>query len=352
VGRVQKRWALLVGLVAAATAVLSLLDAPAPYLIGALVGGLLVAAFSTAPAIPASAGTFGQVMIGASVGTLVTADLLEDLARHGLVIGLALAGTLLTSLAWGQVLRYQPGVSAVTASFASIAGGASGVVATARDVGADEPVVATIQYLRVLVVLFTMPVVAKLFDPSASAVGGGLTDGGTTWVAYAFTGAALAVGLAVLRFLDFPGAAVLIPMLVASALVATGWFSDPTVPAPLLNAGYLAIGAQVGLKFTPTTLRIIARLLPLALVQVAGTILTCAAIGYLVARFTDIGQLDAYLATTPGGLYAVVAVAISTGADTGLVFSLQVLRLFASLLMVPVLARLLRPEPGEDPEPA
>ena len=347
-----RRWALLVGLVAVATTALSLLDAPAPYLIGALVGGLLVAACSTAPAIPVSAGTFGQVMIGASVGTLVTVDLLEDLARHGWVIGLALVATLATSLAWGQVLRHQPGVSAVTASFASIAGGASGVVATARDVGADEPVVATIQYLRVLVVLFTMPVVARLFDPSASPGGGGSAEGATTWEAYAFTGVALAIGLAVLRFLDFPGAAVLVPMLVASGLVATGWFDDPTVPAPLLNAGYLAIGAQVGLKFTPATLRIIARLLPLALVQVAGTILTCAAIGYVVARLTDIDQLDAYLATTPGGLYAVVAVAISTGADTGLVFTLQVLRLFAALLLVPVLARVLRPEPGEDPEPA
>jgi len=40
------------------------------------------------------------------------------------------------------------------------------------------------------------------------------------------------------------------------------------------------------------------------------------------------------------------------GADTGLVFSMQVLRLFASLLLVPVLARLLRPKPGEEPEPA
>ena len=345
-----KRWVLLLGLVATATATLYLVGAPAPFLIGALVGGLLVAAFATAPDIPEVAGTFGQVMIGASVGTLVTVDLLGDLARHGWVIGLALVGTLATSLAWGQVLRYQPGVSAVTASFASIAGGASGVVATARDVGADEPVVATIQYLRVLVVLFTMPVVAKLFDPAASASGGGPSVVGTTWGAYLFTAIAVVLGFAVLRFVDFPGAAVLVPMLLTAVLVATGWFADPAVPDPLLNAGYLAIGAQVGLKFTPATLRIILRLLPLALVQVAGTILTCAGIGYLMARLTDIGQLDAYLATTPGGLYAVVAVAISTGADTGLVFTLQVLRLFGSLLLVPVLARLLRPRPEDDPD--
>lgn len=343
---------LLAGSVAIATALLTLVGAPAAYLLGALVGGLFVALLFTGPRIPAGAGTVGQAVIGASVGTLVTADLLEELVRHGWVIAFALVGTLATSLAWGQVLRYQPGVSVVTASFASIAGGASGVVATARDVGADEPVVATIQYLRVLVVLFTMPIVAKLFDPAASTTGAGMTDGGTTWVAYVFAAVTLAVGLAVLRVVDFPGGAVLVPMLVAASLLATGWFSDAAIPAPVLNAGYVVIGVQVGLKFTRATLRIIMRLLPLALIQVAGTILTCAGIGWVVAELTDIGQLDAYLATTPGGLYAVIAVAISTGADTGLVFSLQVLRLFASLLLVPVLARLLRPKPGEEPEPA
>ncbi|RYU08861.1 AbrB family transcriptional regulator [Nocardioides iriomotensis] len=339
----MKRWSLLVACVAAATAVLSLVGAPAAYLLGALVGALVVALTVGGPQVPARAGTVGQAVIGASVGTLVTADLLTTLARHGWVIGLALLFTMVSSLAWGQVLRYQPGVSAVTASFASIAGGASGVVATARDVGADEPVVATIQYLRVLVVLFTMPVVAKLYDPAASTAGPGMSAGGNTWAAYGFSLVALAIGLALLRFLDFPGAAVLVPMLATAALVATGWFPDTVVPAPVLNAGYVVIGVQVGLKFTRTTLGILARLLPLAFVQVAGTILTCAAAGWLMAELTDIGQLDAYLATTPGGLYAVIAVAISTGSDTGLVFSLQVLRLFASLLLVPLLARLHQP---------
>ena len=134
-------------------------------------------------------------------------------------------------------------------------------------------------------------------------------------------------------------------MLITAGLVSTGWFADAGVPALILNAGYVIIGVQVGLKFTRATLRIIARLLPLAFVQIAGTILTCAGIGWLMAELTDIDPIDAYLATTPGGLYAVIAVALSTGADTGLVFSLQVLRLFASLLLVPLLARLHRPRP-------
>ncbi len=341
----MKRWGILAASVAVATGVLIAVDAPAAFLLGALVGALVVALLAPGPAIPTYAGTVGQATIGASVGTLVSIELLDTLARHGWIIAFALVTTMVTSLAWGQVLRFQPGVTPVTASFSSIAGGASGVVATAREVGADEPIVATIQYLRVLVVLFTMPIVAKLYDPAASASGPGMSDGGDSWQAYLFALVALATGLLVLRVLDFPGAAVLLPMLITAGLVASGWFADAVVPAPILNAGYVIIGVQVGLKFTRATLRIIARLLPLAFVQIAGTIVTCAGIGWLMAELTDIHPIDAYLATTPGGLYAVIAVAISTGADTGLVFSLQVLRLFASLLLVPLLARLHRPRP-------
>ena len=345
----MRRWALLVVAVAGATAVLSLAGAPAAYLLGALVGALVVALTLGGPDVPARSSTIGQAVIGASVGTLVSVDLLETLARHGWVISLALLFTMVSSLAWGQVLRFQPGVTAVTASFSSIAGGAAGVDATARDVGADEPIVATIQYLRVLVVLFTMPVVAKLYDPSASTAGPGMSAGGDTLAAYGFALVVVGIGLALLAFLDFPGAAVLVPMLVTAGAGATGWFPDAVIPALLLNAGYVLIGVQVGLKFTRATLGILARLLPLAFVQIAGTILTCAAAGWLMSALTDLGQLDSYLATTPGGLYAVIAVAISTGSDTGLVFSLQVLRLFASLLLVPLLARIHRPRTDPDP---
>ena len=69
----------------------------------------------------------------------------------------------------------------------------------------------------------------------------------------------MAIGLLVLRVMTFPGAAVLLPMLLTAALVATGWFADPVLPAPVLNAGYVIIGIQVGLKFTRPTLGIIAR---------------------------------------------------------------------------------------------
>jgi uncharacterized protein len=59
-----------------------------------------------------------------------------------------------------------------------------------------------------------------------------------------------------------------------------------------------------------------------------------------------VSLLDAYLATTPGGLYAVLAAAFGTGADTTFVIAVQTLRLFVMVLLAPlVVRRLVRAAP-------
>jgi MFS family permease len=64
----------------------------------------------------------------------------------------------------------------------------------------------------------------------------------------------------------------------------------------------------------------------------------CALLALVLAPVADVSTLDAYLATTPGGLYAVLATAVDSGANTTFVLAVQVLRLFVMLLAAPVLA--------------
>jgi uncharacterized membrane protein AbrB (regulator of aidB expression) len=69
---------------------------------------------------------------------------------------------------------------------------------------------------------------------------------------------------------------------------------------------------------------------------------TCAlpiSLGLLLVPLAGVGALDAYLATTPGGLYVVLAAASSSDVDTTFVLSVQVLRVFAMLGAAPLLAR-------------
>jgi membrane AbrB-like protein len=150
------------------------------------------------------------------------------------------------------------------------------------------------------------------------------------------------VGVPVARLARVPVAALLGPMVVAAVVDLTGVPHGAAVPALVADAAFLVIGLQVGIRFTRESLRTVGRALPLALVLVAGLGVGCAALGEVLVVTAGVSPLTAYLATTPGGLYAVLATATSSGADPTVVLAVQVLRLFAVLLTAPLLARLLR----------
>ena len=114
------------------------------------------------------------------------------------------------------------------------------------------------------------------------------------------------------------------------------------MPGLLESAAFLVIGLQVGLSFTRDSLRMIGRALPLALAIMAALVLACAGLGGLLSAVTGVSALEGYLATTPGGLYAVLATARDSGAETTFVSAVQVLRLFVMLFSAPLIARWLR----------
>jgi membrane AbrB-like protein len=203
--------------------------------------------------------------------------------------------------------------------------------------------VAVLQYLRVLLIVVLMPVVATAVYGAGDGGAAGAATSGPGWAAeLGFTVACAAVGLGLARVARIPVGALLGPMLVAAAADLTGLAHGATVPALVQDAAFLVIGLQVGTSFTRDSLRTVGRALPLALVIIAGLGLACAGLGAVLSATTGVGGLDAYLATTPGGLYAVLATATRSGADTTFVLAVQVLRLFVMLLSAPLLARSLR----------
>jgi membrane AbrB-like protein len=224
-----------------------------------------------------------------------------------------------------------------------IAGGASGITAMARDLGADARMVAVLQYLRVLLIVLLMPVVATtVYGGTAGGAAAGAT-GGPGWPAgLLFTAVCALAGVPLARLARLPVGPLLGPMLVAAAVDLSGVSAGATTPALVQDAAFVVIGLQVGISFTRESLRTVGRALPLALGIIVGLGLACAGLGELLAVATGARPLDAYLATTPGGLYAVLATAARSGADATFVLAVQVLRLFVMLLSAPLLARFLR----------
>jgi membrane AbrB-like protein len=110
---------------------------------------------------------------------------------------------------------------------------------------------------------------------------------------------------------------------------------------PLRGLLFTSVGLDVGLRFTKKTVRHIRRLFPLVLVCTLAVSASCAVLAWALAQLTRIPFMDAYLATTPGGINAVLATAIATGANVPLISTVQSLRLIAMVLLAPLIIRMI-----------
>lgn len=348
-GRQLLDLAAVVAVAVVASLAFGVLGLPSPALFGGLLAGLVRAlALPGQVAVPGPAATAGQAVIGVAMGSLVDLETLRTVAANWLPVLLVTVGTLALSLGAGLLLRLHREISPVTGAFSMIAGGASGIIVMARDLGADARMVAVLQYLRVLLIVVLMPVVATVgYGASGGEVTGAVAEDDPGWPAgLLFTAGCSLVGLVVGRLARVPVAALLGPLLAAVAVDLTGLGSGAQVPGPVQSAAFLVIGLQVGLSFTRGSLRTIGRALPLALAVILGLVVASAGLGAVLAATTGASALDGYLATTPGGLYAVLATASDIGADVTFVLAVQVLRLFVMLLSAPLVARWLRRSGG------
>jgi uncharacterized protein len=346
-------WLVVAAATAALAAGMTRLGVPSATLFAALLAGLGVA-LSGWPRtrwrrgerleLPKPVSKGAQAVLGVLSGALLQPDTLAELAASWAPVLAAVLITLLISVLAGLLLGLRRDVDAATGSFAMVAGGASGLTAIAGELGADQRVVAVVQYLRVLLILLAMPVVALLLGGgSGSGSGSGGGGGGLTasaapwWLDLAFTAVVAGAGAWLARLAKLPAGPLLGPMVLAAAASATGLTQGATVPAPVLQVAFALIGLQVGLSFTRSNLRTVGRVLPTALLLTVVVIAATAAAGVPLLHLAGASTLDAYLATTPGGLYAVVATSADSGGDTTLVLAVQVLRLLVMLLLAPLI---------------
>lgn len=332
-------------------AVLTLIGAPSAFLFAGVLTGALWVFRSRAPrALPLRFQRFGLATVGIAAGSQIDSEVISTvLDQPAQILGCVFV-TMVVTMLCGQVLRLSKEISSTTALFASIAGAAAGVTAVVREAGGDDAVVMAIQYLRVVAVVVTVPIAAGIL--------GGTNEPATdapvhqAWDGFTFTVVALLLGLTLAHFLSFSASTLVLPLLVAMGLSLADALSPAVVPTAILAVGYAAIGLMVGLSMTPQVVRLLMRILPLALLQLVLTLSSCAALGLAMARFMHVSDLDGYLIATPGGLPAVAAIAIGSGATVGLVVTVQLVRVFLALVLASALAEwITRRDPGTPPPP-
>src|SRR4051812_23222280 len=119
----------------------------------------------------------GQAITGVAIGSFLQSSTLTGLGSRWISVALVSLATLGVTIAVGLLLARIAPLDRPTASLGMVAGGASGIVAMAGDLGGDDRLVAFMQYLRVLVVSLLTPLLVPLAFPGAHSSGGAAESG-------------------------------------------------------------------------------------------------------------------------------------------------------------------------------
>lgn len=330
------QWSLLVVLTVGGSVLLKQAGAPAALLLGPLMVGMIFGLSDARTRLPSAVRASGQAVIGCiiavAIGGSVGPALLASaplLVASGVAV-LAMSMWLAALLAWA---RWFDGPTAV---WGLAPGGAAAMVSLAEEFGANSQVTALMQYARILFAAGSAIIVSHLVSPAAPA------HVDVDWFpAVDLRGVIDTIVLAAAGFLaarvtGFRPAVFLVPGLGGAALVAAGWM-NPALPPTLVLPAYAVVGLSIGLSFTRPTLAACLRQLHRIGASVVLLIAVCAGVGAVVSLGFGVDPLTAYLATSPGGVDAILIVASSHHLDLSFVLAAQMSRLLLTLLAGPAI---------------
>lgn len=310
--------------------------------IAAAASGVLIWALTRyAPSAVPRAGLAAQGVLGVYTGLMVRDISFAALGSDWPIVFAVAVGTLLICIAGGALLGLHRGISPLTGGLALVAGGSAGVVAISRELGADDRVVAAVQYFRVALITAAMPFVVTAFYQGGDAHGSqvGETSSLPWYFSLMLIGAIVVVGAAAGRSVRLPGAGLLGPMAITIGLELTGLTAGLTVPMMLVQAGIMLIIWQTVLAFNRESLRSLRRILPTAFALIMVLNVAVAGLGVVLSNAAGLSMLDGYLATSPGGVYAVLGTAVGSGSDVAFVMATQVVRIVLMLFAAPFVAK-------------
>lgn len=331
----------LIGLSVVLSLLLAWLQLPAAFLLGPMVAAALIALMWGALSVPAVPFQLAQAVVGCMIARTITLPILQEIGRDWPVFVAGVMAVILASLVIGWFLTRWQVVPGPTAIWGTSAGAAVAMTLMSASYGADERLVALMQYLRVVVVAVSASILAAFLAPNANT--SGVLAG---WLApvsaagMATTLAVAGVGFCLGRLLNI-GAGALIVAMILGALLQDVVGATLALPEPLLAISYAVIGWAIGMRFTRETLRYALRALPAVLASIVLLVLVCGGIGGVLVVFAGVDPLTAYLATSPGGADTVAIIASGTHVDVAYVMAMQMARFLAVMFLGPPLARLM-----------
>uniref|UniRef100_UPI004047403E AbrB family transcriptional regulator n=1 Tax=Aliarcobacter sp. TaxID=2321116 RepID=UPI004047403E len=316
------------------------LHLPLPWLLGAIFTSSIAMRFQNIPIInPKPFSTPARVIIGLTIGSAFTPEILQNLHTYIFSVLLVIPYTIIVAFAgmyyYYKVLKFDKR----TAFFSSMPGGVIEMVILGEQLKADTSKITLVQSSRLLFIVLTLPfVIQYIFNIDISGnklITAPLKElhiGELFFLAIVGT-----IGAVGAKKLKISAAYLIGPMILGIIVFGTG-LVHTVIPDELIKFVQVVFGTIIGFTFRGVTLKIIAKTLLgtfghfIILALVSGVFI---AIVYFVFDFPIISVL---LAFSPGGQAEINLIAILVGASVPYITVHHIVRLFIVMNIAPILA--------------
>lgn len=330
---------------AAGAAVFYAAELPLPFMLGPMFGCLAAAlAGVNLRGFPPVALSM-RIVLGVAVGSAITPRLIERLPEMAYSVALVVPFTALIGLIGYPWFRRVCGMDHPTAYYGAMPGGMQDMLAFGEEAGANLRALSLLHATRVLAIVSLAPFIMEAVW--GVSLEGPLGDSAADIPAaeLAVMAAAGLLGWWLAKAVGLFGAPIIGPM-VATAAVSLAGLVEHRPPAEALLAAQFFLGLQAGAEYVGVTMRELRHDVLSALgycVLLAGISLVFAEI---VITIGAAPPMEAFLAFAPGGQSEMAILAIVAGADLAFVVTHHLVRLVVVIIGAPIVARLVRHEPG------
>ena len=301
------------GIGAAGGLLVLFLNLPGGLISGAMVATGIAAIAGRPLSLPPHITQGVLVVLGISLGAVVSRELIQHVGAYPLTIGLLAAATFCSTFGSSLYLQRVHGWDRTSAFLAGSPGALSQITILAVERGADLPAIAVVQTVRVIILTAALPMVLTLTGVAPASAPGMTLPAASVLGLAELLAAALAVAL-VLRILNFPASWMFGAMIASSVLHGFGWV-DGGVPPWVRAVALIGVGSLIGSRFARMKPRLLLGHINAALGSFAIAIAISGVFVAATLLTTHVRSSDLIVAFAPGAMDAMLALALTLHID-------------------------------------
>ena len=323
-----------------------LIGLPMPFMLGGITGAAVAVAVIEARQgqrdlrPPKQFRNMFVALIGAMIGSSFSPEILNMLPAFWPSAVAIIAFILLAQMGGYVIMRRAGGYNKAEALYGSMPGGLVEAAILGEKFGADPKIVSVQHFIRIILVVFTVPLLFWVITGQVVGSAGGQsfeTESYTALDVVLIVSIAL-TGMIIGAWARFPASQLMGPMLL-SALLHLFAIVDVSSPSWLLFLAQLVVGVGLGAQFSGLTGGAVARGLKVGVVLVGFMLCLAAAIAFLLAPFLPTTQAMLFLAFAPGGVTEMSLIALSLQVSPVLVAMHHLIRIGVTVFVTQFFAR-------------